>query len=166
LGLNEDQVAAGLKALAPALAAGFQKEASSEQGLGGLLGALGGGQHARYLDDLSSLSQPETVKDGNGILGHIFGSKEVSRQVATRAAAQSGISADLLKKLLPIAAALMMGALSKRRASVPAGGTMGANASAGSDLFGMLTPMLDRNRDGSMLDDIIGMAGGFLGKRT
>jgi hypothetical protein len=29
----------------------------------------------------------------------------------------------------------------------------------------MLTPMLDRNRDGSMIDDVLGMAGSMLGRR-
>jgi len=46
----------------------------------------------------------KTVQDGNGILGHIFGSKDVSREVAARASAQSGVGADVLKKLLPIGA--------------------------------------------------------------
>jgi hypothetical protein len=30
----------------------------------------------------------------------------------------------------------------------------------------MLTPMLDRNRDGSVIDDVLGMAGSVLGRRT
>jgi hypothetical protein len=32
-------------------------------------------------------------------------------------------------------------------------------------LMGMLAPLLDQNRDGSALDDILGMAGRFLGGR-
>ena len=50
---------------------------------------------------------------GNGILGHLLGSKDVSREVASRAAAQTGLSADVLKRMLPLAATLMMGAFSK-----------------------------------------------------
>jgi hypothetical protein len=30
----------------------------------------------------------------------------------------------------------------------------------------MLTPLLDRNRDGSVMDDVIGLAGSVLGRRT
>ena len=35
----------------------------------------------------------------------------------------------------------------------------------GSDLMGMLGGMLDRNRDGSAVDDVVGMLGGLLGGR-
>ena len=34
----------------------------------------------------------------------LLGSKDVSREVATRAAAQTGLSPDVLKRLLPLAA--------------------------------------------------------------
>ena len=98
----------------PALAAGFQNNASSPQGLEGLLGALSGGQHQRYVDDVGTLEQADTVADGNGILGHIFGSKDVSRQVASQAASQTGIGEGVLKAMLPVVAAMMMGAMSKR----------------------------------------------------
>jgi len=100
-GLNEGQVSSALGALVPALAAGFQNNMSSQQGLDGLVGALGGGQHQRYIDDGSALAHPDTIDDGNGILGHNFGSKDVSREVATRAAAQTGIGEGVLKACFP-----------------------------------------------------------------
>src|SRR5262249_10117519 len=93
-GLNNDQVSSALSALVPALAAGFQQNMSSQQGLDGLLGALGGGQHQRYVDAAPASDHPDTINDGNGILGHVFGSKDVSRQVANQAAAQTGVGAD------------------------------------------------------------------------
>ena len=43
-----------------------------------------------------------------------------------------------------------------------------AAAAAPSDAGGitsMLEPLLDRDRDGSMVDDVMGMIGGFLGRR-
>ena len=98
------------------------------------------------------LNREETVADGNGILGHILGSKDASRAVAAQAAAQTGIGADVLKKLLPIAATLVMGSLAKQQPGQP---TNRASA-GGTDLFSMLTPMLDQNRDGSIVDDVIG----------
>ena len=168
-GLNDSQVSSALSALVPALAAGFQRNASSPQGLDGLLSALGGGQHQRYVDEASALGHPDTVADGNAILGHVFGSKDVSRQVATRAAAQTGIGEGVLKSMLPVVAAMMMGTMSKQMA--PAAGAAPAQAgvapgglAGGAALLGMLTPMLDSNRDGSMIDDVIGILGRFSGR--
>jgi hypothetical protein len=158
-GLDDSQVSSALSALVPALAAGFQRNMSSPHGLEGLISALGGDQHQRYLDDGSALSRAETTADGNGILGHVFGSKDVSRQVASRAAAQTGISEGVLKSMLPIVAAMMMGTMSKQ-VSRPAGPQAGVPAGAES-LIGMLTPMLDSNRDGSIVDDVVGMIGRF-----
>jgi hypothetical protein len=153
LGLGEDQAASVLSALVPALAGGFQRNMQSAGGLDALMGALSGGQHAQYLDNPASLAN--AVGDGNGILGHILGSKDVSREVATRAAAQTGLDASILKSALPIVAALMMGAMAKQ-----GGGAMAsAGAAPGGGLMSMLTPMLDSNRDGSIVDDVIGMIG-------
>ncbi len=169
-GLGDDQASAALSALVPALAAGLAKNAVRDGGLEGLTQALSSGRHGSYLDDLGSLMRPETVADGNGILGHILGSKDVSRQVAAQAAASSGVGPDILKQMLPVVAAMVMGAMAKRAGGAPAGlpGGLGANlgaSGAGGGLLDMLTPMLDRDRDGSVVDDVTGMLGKFLGGR-
>jgi hypothetical protein len=39
-----------------------------------------------------------------------------------------------------------------------------AVGTSGDALLSMLTPMLDSNRDGSMVDDVIGMLGRFTGR--
>ena len=162
-GLNEGQVSSALSALVPALAAGFQQNMSSPQGLDGLVSALGGGQHDRYLDDPDTLAHPDTTADGNGILGHIFGSKDVSRHVADRAAAQTGIGADVLKGMLPVVAAMAMGAMSKRMNAAPA--SAAAPASQGDALLGMLTPMLDSGSSGgSLVENLVGMLGRMAGR--
>ena len=179
-GLSESQAASAIGALLPALAAGFTRSAASPGGLESLIGALTGGAHGQYLDDLQALGRPETAKDGDGILGHIFGSKDVSREVAQRAAAQTGLGPEVLKKMLPIAAALVMGALAKRQFGAAAGAPAGAafpqiqslppsapagTGAPGGSLLDVLTPMLDSNRDGSVADDLIGMIGKFMGGR-
>jgi hypothetical protein len=162
-GLDQQQTSAAVAALVPALAAGLQRNAGSDDGLASLLGALASGGHTRYVDDVSQLGRQETVNEGNGILGHILGSRDVSRQVATRAAAQTGISPDLLKQMLPVLASILMGTLAKQ--TTAGSGGPGLRADAGSSIFDMLTPMLDRNRDGSVVDDVIGMVGKVLGGR-
>lgn len=156
LDLDEDKARTAMNALLPALGKGLNRNAASPQGLQDLLGALSRGDHARYIEQPESLGQAAAVEEGNGILGHIFGSKEVSRQVAARAAERTGIDTSVLKQMLPLLATAAMGALSR------SGAGAGQSADAGAGLGGMLGQMLDADKDGSVVDDLIGMAGRFL----
>ena len=54
----------------------------------------------------NKIDQPDSSA-GNEILAHIFGSKDVSRQVADRAANNGGAPPDAVKALLPVAAAMV-----------------------------------------------------------
>lgn len=160
-GLKPEQAASAVGALAPALAAGLQRNLSDADGGKGLLAALAGGRHQAYVEDPVTLADPATTADGNAILGHVLGSKDVSRQVAAQASQQTGIDPAVLKKMLPLVAALVMGALSKQSQ----GGTATAGRQGGAGLAGMLAPLLDRDRDGSVVDDVAGMVGGMLRSR-
>jgi hypothetical protein len=178
LGVSESQAATGAAALLPAILGGFKKQAKTQptglEGLGGLLGQLGGGG---LLDDVLS-PQPTNVSRGNDVLGSIFGSKDVSRAVAQNAASRSGLDADVLKKMLPILAMMVAGIMAKGGAGAaqqqqqpPAGGglgglvggllgslTGGGGATRGAPSAG-LASMLDLDGDGNPLDDILEMAG-------
>ena len=174
LGVSEDQAASGAAALAPAILGGLKKQAQSAggvEGLGGLLGQLGGGG---LLDEVLS-SRPTDVAQGNDVLGQIFGSKDVSRTVAQDAAAKTGLDPGLLKKMLPLVAMLLAGFAAKQagaatRGESGEGGLGGLGGMLGGILGGLRSPspaspggglagMLDLNGDGNALDDIIGMAG-------
>ena len=157
MGLDRDQTVAAVGQLVPALAAGLQHNASQPGGLEALLGALSGGDHQQYINDPSRLSATNTIEDGNGILGHIFGSKDVSRQVAAQASANTGIGPDVLKQMLPLVATLAMGALSHRRASpLP-----DSPQTTDGGLMGMLGPLLGSSQSGgsSLASDVMGMLG-------
>jgi hypothetical protein len=154
-GLNEDQAVSAITNLLPALGQGLARNASTSGGLDALMGALTSGGHQRYLEDPATLGLQETVQDGNGILGHILGSKDVSRQVAQQAAVSTGMGADILKKMLPIVAAMAMGALSSHAAGNREAAAAGPAAGGLADLLGQF---LDANRGGSMLDSVMGMA--------
>src|SRR5512134_124202 len=80
VGLAPDQATAALSALMPALAGGFQRNIQSPDGLESLMAALSSGNHGQYIDDPTSLADPSAVTDGNGILGHLLGSKDASRE--------------------------------------------------------------------------------------
>jgi hypothetical protein len=177
LGISESQAAAGAAALAPAILGGFKKQAQTDpaglEGLGGLLGQLGGGS---LLDDVLA-PKPTDVSRGNDVLGHIFGSKDVSRTVAESAASQAGLDAGLVQKMLPIVAMLVSGYMARQQGAgaasqaSPDGGGLGSmlgellgrpTAEAGGvtpAAGGGLASMLDMNGDGNPLDDILRMAG-------
>ena len=109
LGISESQAASGAAALLPAILGGFKKQAQAQptglEGLGGLLGQLGGGG---LLDNVLS-PEPTDVNQGNDVLGSIFGSRAVSRTVAQNASLQTGLDSSLLKKMLPILAMAVAG---------------------------------------------------------
>lgn len=190
LGVNEQIAQAGAEALLPAILGGFKKTAQAQpaglDGLGGILGQLGGGG---LLDSVLS-PEPTPIEKGNDVLGQIFGSKDVSRSVAGHAAEQTGIDSSLLKKMLPILAMLVAGYMAKQAGGEQGGGIGGligsvlggGQSQGGGGLGGVLGnvlggalgggqqaapagglgglgSLLDLDGDGNPLDDIIGMAG-------
>lgn len=145
-GLDRAQAEQAVRHLAPALGAGLHRNTSNGKGLADLLTSLSSGQHERYADDPSLLAAPETYNEGNGVLGHLFGSKEVSRRVAEQASAQTGIGAAILKKMLPVVATMVMGGLAKK-----------ALGGSSADIAGSVMNKMSR-RSGSMLGNLAGKA--------
>lgn len=154
-GVQAGQLPGLLEQLVPVLTSGIQRNMSKPGGLESLGKALTAGNHGRYLDDASALDN--AVEDGNGILGHILGSKDVSRQLASRASQQTGIDVGAIKKLLPIVAAAAMGALSKQSV-----GGQPAASQAGSGLESLIGGFLDADKDGSVIDDLFNLGKRFL----
>jgi len=113
-GLDAGQSQGAIAALLPAISSALKQNTASPQGLAGLIGALQKGSHDQYLDNPAQLNQAGAVTEGNAILGHLFGSKEVSREVASRASASSGVDASFLKKMVPMVAMMAMGSLGKQ----------------------------------------------------
>ena len=171
LGVSEEQAKSGTEALMPAILGGFKKQAQPA-GLDGLLNmvqGLGGGG----LFDNVLASDPTDVRQGNGMLGQIFGSPDVSRAVASNAAASSGLDPSLLKKMLPMVAMLVGGFMAKQGGTAAApsaegglgsllGGLMGGGQAGPQTGAGGLASMLDLDGDGNPLDDILGMPGKFM----
>lgn len=186
-GLSEEQTAEAVRQLLPAFSTGLKRNTANPEGIGSLLEALGGGRHERYYDDEQVFADNNARDDGENILGHVLGSKDVSRAAAQRASEQTGIGSELLKKMLPYIATMVMGALAKNGQN-PLGSILGqvlggggAQTSSGNNPFGDLakvilgggqvpqrTPgptngadifgqMLDADGDGSSMDDIFDM---------
>ena len=172
LGIPPAVAKQGAEALLPAILGGFKKQAQSGggvEGLGGLLGQLGGGG----LLDAVLGSAPTPVNQGNDVLGQIFGSKDVSRTVAGQAAEQTGLDSGILKQMLPILAMMVAGYMAKQGGQSGEGGGLGGilgnvlggamgggaapSAAGGLGGLGGLGKMLDMDGDGNPLDDIMGM---------
>ena len=156
VGLGSSDTSKLVEALAPALMRGIQKNTTNDDGLAGLRRALETGGHDRYIDDPSLMRSEDTRVDGNNILGHIFGSKDVSRNVAAAAAKETGVDASLIKKALPLLASLAMGAMAKKSSS---GRDIGPSVKSGG--LGPLGDLLGLGSSKSGLDDILGMARKF-----
>ena len=149
-GVSEDEARKALGGLAPALSAGMKQRLADPSAAGGLMDALQQGRFQEVVEKTEAVARPETVDAGNELLGQLFGSKDVSREVAQRAAGQTGLDSGLLKRMLPVVAAMAMGAAGKRVGSTGGAGREG--------LLGQLSSFLDADQDGSVVDDLMGMA--------
>ena len=113
-GLSMQQTQAAVAALLPAFSQGLQRNTADPYGLGAFMTAMASGQHAKYFEDATRAFSPQGVDEGNGILGHLFGSKDLSRAVASQAAQASGVSQQILQQMLPAIASMVMGGLFKQ----------------------------------------------------
>jgi hypothetical protein len=156
LGIPESMAQSAASALLPALTKGLAKNASKPGGLEDLLGALTGGKHAAYVDNPETVTQPAAIEDGNAILGHVFGSKDVSRNVAGQASQKTGIDANILKQMLPMLAGTTLGSLEKQ---VNTGSTPSPQAK---DALSSLLSAATGNDDPD-LDDALSLAKKFFG---
>lgn len=139
LNIDEATARTAAGALLPAIVAGMGRSATAGSGgaaaggldgLGGLAGAILGGGGGGLLESILA-PEPTPAKQGNDILGSIFGSKDVSRSVAGEVAGVTGLDEGLLKKMLPLLAMAAVGYLAKQGS-----GTGGAAGSAGGSPLG------------------------------
>ena len=149
-GIDEAQAQSAISALLPAISSGLKRNVAEPGGLQSLIQALQNGSHG---DQPERLADEETIADGNSILGHILGSRDVSRAAADRASESTGLPSSLLQQMLPVIASMAMSALSKQT----------GNSSIGGMLSGMLAgnaPQGGSRAGGGLLG---GMLGSVLG---
>ncbi|MDX8463114.1 DUF937 domain-containing protein [Mesorhizobium humile] len=125
-GLSMQQTQAAVQALLPAFSQGLQRNTADPYGMGAFMTAMASGQHAKYFEDATRAFSPQGIDEGNGILGHLFGSKDLSRAVASQAAQATGLSQQVLQQMLPAMASMMMGGLFKQTNNQLSGGQMQA----------------------------------------
>ncbi|WP_018688655.1 DUF937 domain-containing protein [Ahrensia kielensis] len=146
-GLSAKQTQDALEALTPAFSTGLKRNAAEPMGVAGFMQALASGNHAKYFEDMQSAFQQQGLNEGNGILGHLFGSKDVSRAVAEQAAKATGIGPDILKQMLPVIASTLMGAMYKQTTQPQAFGVQ--NAGNGNILGQIIEQMMQHSGQAS-----------------
>lgn len=166
LGANEGSTTAGLGAALPLILGAMKNNVASNDGANGLLGALDKKHDGSILDNIGDLlGNKDVLTDGAGILGHVFGGRE--QNVAQAVSRKSGLDLGSAMNLLKMAAPVIMGYLGKQKRE--------QNIKSGGDLDGLLggllggeakkdqslvEKILDADGDGSIIDDLIGMASG------
>lgn len=130
-GLAQEQAAKAIAALMPAFSEGFKRNAANPYDMAAFMKALTTGEHAKYFEDIGKTFTPQGLAEGNGILGHLFGSKEVSRAIAAQAAQMTGIGQEIYKQMLPVMASALMGGIFKQSLApfFPGAGAGGAGQS-------------------------------------
>lgn len=100
-------------AVLPRISDRIERNTLSRGGIADLISMLGKPGVSAVLDDPKALTAPETEKLGIDVLDQVVWNKDGSRTLAAKAARQSGVSEDLIKKMLPAIAALAIGGLAK-----------------------------------------------------
>lgn len=169
---NEGQVKSGVMAALPAMLTALSKNTGTEKGAEELNNALETKHDGSILNNLSGyLSNPD-LKDGAGILNHLFGSQ--TSNVANAVSQSSGLDSNGSMKMLQMLAPVLMGMLGqqKKQNNLDAeeignltsmlASNFGSEAGA-SGIMDVVTNLLDANKDGNVMDDIMGMVGKLFG---
>jgi len=170
LGADRNATSTAISAALPLLLGALAKNASSPDGARQLHDALARGHDGSRFD---RLSDPDTDgPEGNAILKHVLADR---RGLAEQGIAKaSGLDMAKVGPLLAMLAPVVLGALGKARKerglgpqdlSAMLGGERDAMSAASPGMMGALSQLLDRDRDGSVVDDLGGMLGGLFGRR-
>ncbi len=160
LGTDESTTGAAIAAALPAILGGMANNSQSQDGAESLSNALDDHDVSVFgqLGDLLGSGGG----DGAKILGHVLGQRQP--YVEKKVASSSGVNLDLIIKLLPILAPLVMGYLSKEKQKKDLdSGNIGdvlrgerEQEEKRSPGLGGLASILDADGDGSVLDDLLG----------
>ncbi len=170
-GLDDKQASAAVNTAIPVILGGLGKNAQTPEGAESLNRALESKHDGSLLDNLGGIlgggNLDALLQDGGGILGHVFGNKVDA--VQNGVAQKTGISADKMGPIIKMLAPIVMAYLGKEKTTnnVNAGGLgdllgglLGGGATQqkrGGGIFDMVSGLLDKDKDGSALDDIMDM---------
>ncbi len=172
LGANNSAVSSAIQMALPMILSGLASRAAQPQGAQELNKALQQDHNGDILNDLGGYVSNPNSNDGLGILGHIFGGNQgaVAQQVSQNSGLNIGQTAQLLITLAPI----IMGFLGKKQQqqgldadglSSLLQGQQQQMQSSGNPMMDMVSSFLDKNHDGSAMDDLATMASSYMQNR-
>jgi len=163
------QAKSALESAIPILMNALAKNSSTPDGAASLQKAIERDHDGSILDNLGGfLNNPEAAY-GAGILKHVLGNKR--QNVEQYLSKDAGVDSASAAKILEMAAPIVMGFLGKQKSAGGGGGGIGDLLNAYAKQTGsqgsqsMINQLLDRDGDGSVLDDIAEMGMSFLKKR-
>lgn len=110
-GVEPDKAQAALDFMTQKLADRVERNTLSRGGLADIFDILARPAAGEALKQPAALTSADVAAKGNGILDVLLGSKHASRGVADKAARETGLDAETLKKMLPVVASMVVGAL-------------------------------------------------------
>ena len=138
--------------VAPQLVDGAKQNLASQNDSGNLINMISN-------TDLDLLkNNPEAINnsENSNMLSELFSSLNTNENdVARELSSKNGIDISSISSLLPMLAPLVMGALNQKT-NLSATDTSNTN-----DITSMLTNFIDQDNDGSVVDDLMGMAKKF-----
>lgn len=169
-GANTDQVQKAIQLGLPALLQSMGRNAGTEQGASALAKALDSHKDDK-IDDVEDFIKNVNIEDGSKILGHVLGGnkQKVQRNLAKQTGLQDNQVSDIMSQLAP----LVLGTLGKQKASKNVGSSGLEGMLAGilgsqmknNNMMDAVTNLLDSDDDGSIVDDVSKMLGGFFNKK-
>lgn len=161
VGIESKDAGSIIEKLAPILMGGAKSNLKSNKDSGSLIKHVEEKSYADIFDQPDAhINNGDFKNMGNNILAELTGSKENSREVARHVEKETGISSSIIKSVLPMLAPMIIGALTKK--STPS--LNGGRETPSNDMTDFLTRLIDQDNDGSVIDDIMGMATKFLFK--
>ncbi len=159
LGVDPATAESAVREALPALVGGMQANAADPQGAASLAGAVE--SHSPTLVDGGVNLDDVDTADGEKIVSHVFG--ENSGAVAQTLGGNLGGNSDLIQKLLPILAPIVLSYLSQKMrggSAQPGAAGGGLNDLLGSILGGLSGGQGQSQGGGSILDVLGGLLGG------
>ena len=170
LGLDRGQADRLAEMLAPAIGSAVKKRAEAG-GADRVAHQLRGEGQAGFFDEPARAGDEDGRAQGAAFLDDLLGSAEAREGLAGAAAERAGVDSSTAQQFLPALAAMLQGGLQRRMPDSQldaltgggGGGLMGlvggllggGGRGAQGGAMGMLTGLLDRDNDGSMLDDVL-----------